>query len=119
MKKRWITPVVLVMAAACSGGDDGGGTPQLDAPAAAVDAPISIDTATGTACTNAAYDPCTTNDQCTSNNCHLFSQQGFQVCTAACTPGDNTTCPVDKSGVNGTCNNMGICKPSAPNDCTR
>ena len=93
----------LVAAAAC--GD--GGKSMPDAPA--VDAPA------GPACTNAVYDPCTSNAQCTSMNCHLFMSDGFQVCTQACTPGDNTTCP----GVGASCNNMGICKPAAANNCTR
>jgi len=77
-----------------------------------------VDTA-GNACTNAVFDPCTTAGECTSGNCHLFMADGFQVCTQACTPGDNTTCPLDATGVNGTCNNMGICKPAQANDCTR
>jgi hypothetical protein len=68
-------------------------------------------------CTGSAFDPCTTNDQCASANCHLYNGAGLQVCTQACTPGDNTTCPVDASGVNGTCNNMGMCKPAKANDC--
>jgi hypothetical protein len=70
------------------------------------------------ACTNAAYDPCTTNAQCTSGNCKLFAAQGFQVCTQTCTPGDPTTCP-QQNGVAAQCNNMGICKPAAPNACMR
>jgi len=93
-----------VVLGAC-GGDDGS-TPSIDAPA-------------GATCTNATYDPCTTNTECTSNNCHLFEMAGIQVCTAPCTPGDNSTCPVDASGVNGVCNNMGTCKPAVANDCTR
>lgn len=68
----------------------------------------------GNVCTGAVYDPCTDPSQCDSGNCHLFQAQGFQVCTQACTPGDNTTCP----GTGATCNNMGICKPAAANDCT-
>ncbi|MEO8704900.1 MAG: hypothetical protein ABI867_32910 [Kofleriaceae bacterium] len=90
-----------------SGGDDGDDDVVIDAP------PSS-----GT-CTNAVFDPCTENAQCDSMNCHLFQQSAFQVCVQPCTPGDNTTCPVDASGVNGTCNNMGICKPAVPNACTR
>ena len=94
----------------CSG-DDGGTNPPIDAPS--IDAPV------GQACTGAAYDPCTANTQCMSNNCHLYQQQNLQVCVPTCTPGNNSTCPVDKTGVNGVCNNMGICKPAAANDCTR
>jgi hypothetical protein len=103
--------VALVFAlAACgggSGGDDGDDDVQIDAPAS------------GATCTNAVFDPCTDNSQCDSGNCHLFNQSAFQVCVQACTPGDNTTCPIDASGVNGFCNNMGICKPAVPNNCTR
>src|SRR3954466_10517639 len=68
-------------------------------------------------CTGAAFDPCTTNDQCTSANCHLYNGAGLQVCTQVCTVGDNSTCPVDASGANATCNNMGMCKPIKANDC--
>ncbi|HUS32673.1 MAG TPA: hypothetical protein VMZ53_29430 [Kofleriaceae bacterium] len=69
-------------------------------------------------CTNAVYDPCTNASQCTSGKCQLFNQQGIQVCTQTCTPGDNTTCPT-QNGQAATCNNMGICKPPAANSCTR
>jgi hypothetical protein len=68
-------------------------------------------------CTGAAFDPCTTNDQCEAMNCHLYKGGGIQVCTQTCTPGDNSTCPVDATGINATCNNMGICKPLKANDC--
>ena len=100
--------VVLALAMAACGGD----------PPASVDGPPAVDTPSGTACTKAVFDNCVTNTDCTSNNCHFFMQQNFSVCTQACTPGDNTTCPVDKSGVNGSCNNMGICKPAVANGCT-
>jgi hypothetical protein len=70
------------------------------------------------ACTNAIYDPCTSAAQCTSGSCQLFQQSGFQVCTTTCTPGDNTTCPM-QNGQPATCNGMGICKPAAANSCTR
>ena len=83
-----------------------------------VDAPMA-DVGGGGACTGAAYDPCTTNDQCMSANCHFFMMSSFTVCVTTCTPGNNATCPVDSSGVNGTCNNMGLCKPAMPNNCTR
>ncbi len=101
--------VVSLTLAACGGGED---PPPADTAQPS-------DTGGGNACTNADYDPCTDNTQCTSGNCHLFQQSGFQVCSPACTAGDNTTCPVDSSGANGQCNNMGICKPLAANDCTR
>src|SRR5262245_47234558 len=73
----------------------------------------------GAASTGAAYEPCTTNDQCMSMNCHFYMQSNFTVCVTTCTPGNNSTCPVDSSGTNGVCNNMGICKPAMPNNCTR
>jgi hypothetical protein len=41
------------------------------------------------------------------------------VCTTSCTPGDNTTCPVDSTGNHATCNNMANCKPAAANNCHR
>ena len=69
-------------------------------------------------CPGVAYDPCTTNDQCMSMNCHAYNSAGFSVCTQACTPLDNSTCPVDSTGVHGTCNMMGNCKPAKANDCT-
>ncbi len=87
------------------------------------DSPPPVDSSSGSdsganACTGVAFDSCTDNTQCMSGNCHLFSQSGFQVCTTACTPNDNTTCPTDESGANAQCNNMGICKPAQANSCT-
>lgn len=70
-------------------------------------------------CTGAAYDPCTTNDQCQSGNCKLYNQSNFTVCTAPCTAGDDATCPLQNNAATATCNNMGLCKPAAPNNCTR
>lgn len=78
--------------------------------------PPAVDSPSGEACTGADFDPCTDNSQCDSGNCHLFMQDGFQVCVPSCTPGDNSTCPAG-SGAN--CNGMGICKPTEPNECTR
>jgi hypothetical protein len=72
---------------------------------------------TALACTGAAYDPCTDNTQCMSQNCKAFGGAGLEVCTITCTPGDDTGCL--QNGVQGTCNNMGICKPPAANNCTR
>src|SRR5262245_46107527 len=82
------------------------------------DAPPQPDGPPPAACTGLVYDGCTDNTQCMSMNCHLYKGDQIQVCTQACTPGDNTTCPVDKTGANGLCNAMGICKPAAANNCT-
>lgn len=101
--------VVSLTLAACGGGSDPDPTPDSQTPQ---------DTAGGATCTNADYDPCTDNTQCDSGNCHLFQQSGFQVCVPACTVG-GAACPNDSSGTPATCNNMGICKPAAANDCTR
>jgi hypothetical protein len=106
---------LLLAFAGCSG--DSKPTPAQDGPVETPDAPI--DSPSGNACTGAAYDPCTTNTQCASMNCHLYQAQALQVCTTTCTPGDNTTCPKDKTGAYGVCNNMANCKPAAANDCTR
>ncbi len=87
---------VFVAIAACGG--DKSGVPDAD-PAAPL-------------CTGVVYDNCTTNAQCMSGMCHLFSGE-YQVCTQACTAGDNSTCP----GTGPKCNNRGICKPAINNMC--
>ena len=46
---------------------------------------------------------CTTNEECESGNCHLFSMQG-SFCTQSCKV--ITDCPAPSTG----CNNRGICK---------
>ena len=91
----------------------------------AVDAPPQIDSGSGSAaaCTGAVYDPCTDVSQCSASvpggaDCKLFNGVGLQVCTQTCTVGDNSTCPM-QGGVATSCNNMGICKPNAANNCTR
>jgi len=71
----------------------------------------------GGTCAGSAFDPCTSNDQCMSMTCHAYNASGFSACTQACTPGDNTTCPLDSTGAHATCNMMGICKPVRANDC--
>ncbi len=88
------------------GGGSGSGMATVDGGGAAL------------ACTGAVYDPCTDPAQCGSGLCQAYEQQGIQVCTQACTPGDPTTCP-QQNGQPATCNNMGLCKPPAANDCTR
>jgi hypothetical protein len=96
--------LVIVLVAACGGGGSD--------PPPQVDAPDNLP-----ACTRAVYDPCTTNDECESGNCHLFMMDGIQVCTQPCTPNDNSTCPTDEAGQESECNNRGICKPTVENAC--
>lgn len=70
----------------------------------------------GAVCEGALYEPCTAPGDCESGMCQDFEQDGFQVCTQACTAGDDTTCPTD--GVaSASCNNRGICKPAAAAVC--
>lgn len=88
----------------CGGGDDAQQQVTPDAPP-------------GPACTGAVYDNCVNPTDCMSGNCHFYDQSNFTVCTQACTPGDDTTCPVDASGVHGVCNNKGLCKPAVANNC--
>lgn len=112
---------VLLAAAGCVDGGEsstergrgqgtGDGTPDelIDAGAG---------TGSGT-CTGAAYDPCSDPTECLSERCQLFAQAGIQVCTVACTPGDDSTCP-ELDGQPAKCNNRGICKPPGANSCTR
>ena len=71
----------------------------------------------GPACTGATYDPCTTNDQCTSLSCHFYQQSAITVCTTTC---DAThPCPNDSGGNPVACNGMGNCKPTVVNSCHR
>ena len=102
---------VLVLAlVACGGGDGGGGgVSQVDASPA--------DAVSSTLCTGAVYDPCTSNDQCASGACHLYTANALQVCTQACSA--TMPCPNDAAGKPVTCNQMGNCKPSVANDCHR
>ena len=109
-----MTRIVLLAAVLFGCSTDSNPPPAIDAPGSAG----SDGSGGGSACTGAVYDPCTDPAQCQSGNCHLFMGNGFQVCTQACTPGDNTTCPT-QNGAAATCNNMGICKPPGPNDCTQ
>jgi hypothetical protein len=123
--------VTILFAAGCvvgegtttqGGGGGGGGGGDGDGSGSGSGSGSGMETVDGgaalPACTNAVYDPCTSAAQCTSGSCQLFQQSGFQVCTTTCTPGDNTTCPM-QNGQPATCNGMGICKPNAANSCTR
>jgi hypothetical protein len=116
----------LVLAAGCVVGDSdgggGGGDSEGGSGTGGGTADTLVDGGVGSGgaatCTGAAYDPCNAAAQCTSGVCQNFAGSGFQVCTQACTPGDNTTCPM-QNGLPATCNNMGICKPAAATSCTR
>ncbi len=108
--------LILLALGGCDGGSDP--QPQSDAPTV-TDGPTTTDGPVGVMCTGAAYDPCTADNQCMSNDCHLYQAQNLQVCVTTCTPGNNSTCPVDRTGANGVCNNMGICRPAAANNCMR
>jgi hypothetical protein len=101
------TLFLVLMLAAC--GDDGGSAPPADMS-------TTVDMPGGNACTGAVYDPCTMNSQCVSQNCRMFNQDNIQVCTQTCTPGG--ACPM-AGATPVTCNNMGVCKPPAANNCTR
>ena len=66
------------------------------------------------ACTKALYDTCNTEHDCTSNSCHNFAADGFQVCTTGC----SATMPCPMLGTMAVeCNAMGICKPPMQNLC--
>lgn len=101
--------IVVVLALGC--GDDGG-SKSIDAPGP--DTPAR-------ACDGRAYDPCTdtTNStDCMANlQCRFFMGQNFTICTPSCDA--STPCPVDDGGNDVACNNMGRCRPAAPNTCTR
>jgi hypothetical protein len=68
----------------------------------------------GPKCTGMPYDNCATEHDCmvSAPMCKLFQSDGFQICTTVCTAGGSNTCPAG-----GTCNAMGICKPTAANMC--
>ena len=86
-----------------------------DAPAGTPDGLVLVDAPAGARCTGALYDVCTGNAGCMSANCKLFNGSGFMACTQACSA--SNPCPT-QGGAAVPCNNMGICKPSAPNACT-
>ncbi len=88
---------LAVMAAACTGD-----TPKSDG---------------GQKCLGINYDPCNTEHDCANGNCLPFADKGYMICTLACTPGDNTTCPPQYVTTPVTCNAAGLCEPDAPNSC--
>jgi hypothetical protein len=65
----------------------------------------------GNVCTGQLYDSCNpaASNCMTGLMCKTFSGSSFSVCTQTC----SGSCP---GGA--TCNNMGICKPTAANSCT-
>ncbi|MDQ3368258.1 MAG: hypothetical protein M3680_22770 [Myxococcota bacterium] len=91
---------LLALLGACET-EEKGGSPDAD-----LAAPV---------CPGVVYDNCTTDAQCMSGMCHLFSGE-FQVCTQACTANDNSTCPTS-GGEAAKCNMRGICKPTINNAC--
>ena len=98
---------LIIVLTACSGGT--GDTPPD------VDAPGGTDSSGSNVCTGAAYETCTDNTQCLSQQCRLFMADGIQVCTQNCDA--SNPCP-DFDGTPITCNNMGRCKPPGQHTCT-
>jgi hypothetical protein len=82
---------------------------------AVIDSPLALDGGQSNVCTGKAYDTCTSNTQCTSGNCRAFGSAGIQVCTQACSA--SMACPT-QNGAAVSCNNMGLCRPTAANACT-
>ena len=70
---------------------------------------------TGTAlCTQAAYDSCASEHDCTSMECQRFVAEDFQVCTQSCSAAN--PCP-DEDGTPVPCDASGYCKPAAEHVC--
>ena len=105
MRPMAIVRLAFVMMLVACGSSSGGSQPPVDA------------TASGAACTGAVYDTCTTNDQCASQNCHLYNANALQICTQPCSA--TVPCPADSTGAAVQCNMMGNCKPSVANACHR
>lgn len=83
--------------------------------AACVDSgPATQQQAESTVCGGLLYDGCTSDDDCESGLCKLYSNRMVQVCTQACSA--TSPCP-PQNGVAVDCNNMGLCRPSTPNAC--
>lgn len=77
------------------------------------DPPKSPDASTR--CTGMVYDTCASEHDCPAGPCQPFAAEMIQVCTQACSAG--MPCPADSTGSPGTCNAMGVCKPTAANSC--
>ena len=65
-------------------------------------------------CTGQLYDGCTSDDQCDSGFCKLYSNRDVQVCTQTCSA--TNPCP-SQDGKAVVYNNMGHCRPVAANSC--
>jgi hypothetical protein len=78
-----------------------------------------LDGGSANVCTGELYDAC---DPAASNckngaTCKTYAQSSFSVCIPATCSGA-APCPM-QNGAAVTCNNMGFCKPNAPNaDCS-
>lgn len=97
---RWMILIASITCAACA--DD----PK---PAAS-----GTEQAAQHACSGQPYDGCTSDDQCESQQCKLYSNRGVQVCTQTCSA--TNPCPT-QNGQAVVCNNMGLCRPDAVNAC--
>ncbi|HUJ57414.1 MAG TPA: hypothetical protein VLX92_02945 [Kofleriaceae bacterium] len=78
----------------------------------------AVDSKAGSACTGLVYDSCNPNSSncMTGTTCKTYTASAFSVCTPTCSA--TVPCP-DQGTTAVTCNNMGLCKPTAPNtDCT-
>src|SRR5512140_390153 len=73
------------------------------------------DTGKGAVCTGALYDDCGSEHDCMTNDCHTFTQEGFNACVQQCSA--TLPCP-DQNGTAVPCDTaLGVCKPAAHNMC--
>lgn len=96
--------LVTLFALACSGAED-----EMPADAA----PIGPD-APGAPCTGALYDTCTSDTQCASDNCQIFSAATLHVCSQTCNA--QTPCP-PQGGLPAMCTTAGVCRPMHSSGC--
>lgn len=108
---RTTYPVFVFVLGLTACGDDGQPSP-IDSGGSGSDA------GSGTACTNALYDPCTDPSQCMSGNCRMFNMPspGIQICTQACSA--SAPCPM-QNGQAVECTMAGVCRPPAATSCMR
>lgn len=69
-------------------------------------------------CDGTLYDRCSDEHECVSGVCHNFMDKQFQVCSVACTVGDDSPCMSTVEGGKATCV-AGVCTPPAANVCQR